>query len=274
MTHDHHTQPAPPSSSNELRINHFLARAGVCSRRKADDLIAAQKVRVNGLAAAPGAKVGPKDNVTLEGREIPWPGPVSTDAKDAPNQAFVYILLNKPTQVVSTVKDPEGRTTVLDLLPEELRAARLFPVGRLDFFSQGLLILTNDGDLTYRLTHPKWHLPKVYHVLVRGGVTESALRAMREGMILSEGESVAPIDCRILRVTPKKDTWLEMTLIQGINRQIRRMLRDLNLTILVLARVRQGPLALGDLPQGQWRHLSRKEVDELRRGGEPQGATL
>ncbi len=259
-----------PPSPNELRINHFLARAGICSRRKADELIAAQKVRINGRTAAPGDKVGSKDKVTLEGKEIPWPPTESSGAKDTPNQAFIYILLNKPTQVVSTVKDPEGRTTVLDLLPEELRAARLFPVGRLDYFSQGLLILTNDGDLTYRLTHPKWHLPKVYHVLVRGGVTESALRAMRDGMTLSEGESVAPIDCRVLRVTPKKDTWLEMTLIQGINRQIRRMLRDLNLTILILSRVRQGPLALGDLPQGRWRYLSGKEVTELR-GGEPEG---
>lgn len=273
MTHASHPQPTPPSSPSELRVNHFLARAGICSRRKADELIAAQKVHVNGLPAAPGDKVGPKDKVTLEGKEILWPLAESSDAKGVQNQTLIYILLNKPTQVVSTVKDPEGRTTVLDLLPNELRAARLFPVGRLDYFSQGLIILTNDGDLTYRLTHPKWHLPKVYHVLVRGVVTESAMRAMREGMTLSEGESVAPIDCRVLRVTPKKDTWLEMTLIQGINRQIRRMLRDLNLTILVLSRVRQGPLALGDLPQGQWRYLSGKEVEELR-SGEPHGAAL
>ena len=248
-----------------LRINHFLAQAGICSRRKADELIAAQRVRLNGEIAAPGCKVTATDKVTLDGREISWPATASASPAAPPGEQFTYILLNKPVQVVSTVHDPQGRTTVLDLLPEELRASRLFPVGRLDYFSQGLLILTNDGDLTYRLTHPKWHMPKVYHVLVRGKVTESALRTMQGGMTLSEGESVAPVDCRILRVTPKNDTWLEMILHQGINRQIRRMLRDLNLTILVLVRVRQGPLALGDLGSGQWRQLSAEEVRSLQK---------
>lgn len=271
----HHETPkelaAPQKPQDGLRINHFLARAGLCSRRKADDLIAAQKVRLNGNIAAPGDKVTPEDEVSLDGKRIPWPGPATPDSSGVSGEAFTYILLNKPTQVVSTVSDPQGRTTVLDLLPEELKRLRLFPVGRLDYFSQGLIILTNDGDLTYRLTHPKWHLPKVYHVLVRGGVTESALRAMREGMTLSEGESVAPVPCRILRATPKNDTWLEMTLIQGINRQIRRMLRDLNLTILVLLRISQGPLALGALPRGEWRYLSPAEVEALQKG-EPKSA--
>ena len=249
-----------------LRINHFLAQAGICSRRKADELIAGQRVRLNGEIAAPGSKVTAADQVTLDGKKIPWPATINA-APDAPaNERFAYILLNKPVQVVSTVHDPQNRTTVLDLLPEELRRLRLFPVGRLDYFSQGLLILTNDGNLTYRLTHPKWHMPKVYHVLVRGRVTESALRAMRDGMTLSEGESVAPVDCRILRLTTKNDTWLEMILHQGINRQIRRMLRDLNLTILRLARVRQGSLALGELKAGEWRHLSAEEVRALQEG--------
>ena len=265
--------------STALRINHFLARAGICSRRKADELIAAQRVYLNGRIAAPGDKVAATDKVSLDGKEIPWPGAVADFVPDSGPGAgtpestaggrFTYILLNKPVQVVSTVNDPQGRTTVLDLLPEDLRRLRLFPVGRLDYFSQGLLILTNDGDLTYRLTHPKWHMPKVYEVLVRGRVTESALRAMREGMVLSEGESLAPVDCRILRVTPKNDTWLEMTLHQGINRQIRRMMRDLNLTILVLGRVRHGPLALGDLAKGQWRHLSAQEVSDLQADNPP-----
>ena len=262
-----------------LRINHFLARAGICSRRKADELIAAGKVHINGAPAAPGSKVTARDKVTCNGQNVPWPAAGHTNSADTPvgaptgalpSQQFTYILLNKPVQVVSTVSDPQGRTTVLDLLPEELRRLRLFPVGRLDYFSQGLLILTNDGDLTFRLTHPKWHRPKVYHVLVRGAVTESALRAMREGMTLTEGESVAPVDCRILRVTPKNDTWLEMILHQGINRQIRRMLRDLNLTILVLIRMRHGPLKLGDLGAGKWRHLSAAEVNELQGAPLPQ----
>lgn len=259
--------------SATLRINHFLARAGLCSRRKADELIAAQKVRINGEIATPGSRVGPADKVSLDNKTIPWPGseaeiPGAASATAEKGQTrFTYILLNKPVQVVSTVSDPQGRTTVLDLLPDDLRRLRLFPVGRLDYFSQGLLILTNDGDLTYRLTHPKWHMPKVYHVLVRGRVTESALRAMREGMVLSEGESLAPVECRVLRITPKNDTWLEMTLHQGINRQIRRMLRDLNLTILVLCRMQHGPLRLGDLDKGKWRHLTSEEVAALSGGG-------
>ena len=248
-----------------LRINHFLAQAGICSRRKADELIAAQRVLINGQPAAPGSKVTAADAISLDGKNIPWPATKSASASAAPGGHFTYILLNKPVQVVSTAHDPEGRTTVLDLLPEDLRALRLFPVGRLDFFSQGLIILTNDGDLTYKLTHPKWHMPKVYHVLVRGQVTESALRTMRGGMTLSEGESVAPIDCRVLRTTPKNDTWLEMTLHQGINRQIRRMLRDLNLTILVLLRMKHGPLALSDLGSGKWRHLTPAEVRQLKK---------
>ena len=254
--------------SATLRINHFLARAGLCSRRKADELIAAQKVRINGEIATPGGRVTAADKVSLDGKNIPWPG-AGSEVSSATNEGqtqFTYILLNKPVQVVSTVSDPQGRTTVLDLLPEDLQRLRLFPVGRLDYFSQGLLILTNDGDLTYRLTHPKWHMPKVYRVLVRGRVTESALRAMREGMVLSEGESLAPMECRVLRVTTKNDTWLEMTLHQGINRQIRRMLRDLNLTILVLERVQHGPLSLGDLDKGKWRHLTPEEVAALRGG--------
>lgn len=198
--------------------------------------------------------------------KIPWPGPATPESGGVSGDAFTYILLNKPTQVVSTVNDPQGAPPYWPFCLKSLSVCAL-PVGRLDYFSQGLIILTNDGDLTYRLTHPKWHLPKVYHVLVRGGVTESALRAaMREGMTLSEGESVAPVPCRILRATPKNDTWLEMTLIQGINRQIRRMLRDLNLTILVLLRISQGPLALGTPPRGGWRHLGSAEVEALQKG--------
>jgi 23S rRNA pseudouridine2605 synthase len=253
------------NTPSELRINHFLARAGICSRRKADELIVAQRVRLNGVTAKPGDRVAASDEVLLDNKTVPWPGVGNAEYAAPSGEKFTYILLNKPIQVVSTVRDPEGRTTVLDLLPEDLQRLRLFPVGRLDYFSQGLLILTNDGDLTYRLTHPKWHMPKVYHVLIRGQVTETAIQTLRGGMTLAEGENLAPIDCRILRVTSKNDTWLEMILHQGINRQIRRMLRDLHLTILVLTRIKQGPLELGDIKNGQWRHLSVAEVAALKK---------
>lgn len=256
--------PLPPTSANSLRVNHFLALAGLCSRRSADGLIAAGRVAVNGHPARPGDKVTPQDELRLDGKTVPWPGLAAQDPAGKPRADFTYILLHKPIEVVSTAKDPQGRRTVLDLLPEDLRQNRLFPVGRLDYFSQGLLILSNDGDLTYRLTHPKWHLPKIYRVLVRGALTESALRVMRAGMTLSDGTELAPVRARELKTTPRGDTWLEMILGQGVNRQIRRMLQDLNLTILKLSRVQQGPLKLGELKPGQWRRLTQQEVEALK----------
>jgi 23S rRNA pseudouridine2605 synthase len=153
---------------------------------------------------------------------------------------------------------------VLDLLPDELVRARPVPVGRLDFFSEGLLLLTTDGDLTHRLTHPSHHMPKVYHLLVRGPVGPEKLEAMREGMTLAEGEQLAPVEAKVLESKDNK-TLLELVLVQGVNRQIRRMCRDLDLTVLRLSRVAQGPLRLGELPSGKWRRLHSDEVLALRR---------
>lgn len=240
------------------RINKALADAGVCSRRKADELIQSGAVLVNGLPVnGPGARVvAGRDRVTVNGREVAF-----GTARDA---AYAYILLHKPVRVVSTVHDPEGRTTILEVLPPALRTGRLYPVGRLDYFSEGLLLLTDDGELTHRLTHPRWHLDKVYEVRVRGAVSESQLDAMRRGMTLQEGEDLAPVDVRRIE-RDERTTLLEMTLRQGINRQIRRMCRDLGLTILRLVRVRQGNLELGDLPAGKARALRPAEVAGLRK---------
>ncbi|BBD07695.1 pseudouridine synthase [Desulfovibrio ferrophilus] len=245
-------------SSAPIRINKALAQAGICSRRAADDLVAQGLVAVNGeTVTAAGTKVVPgKDHITVQGKPI---------ALSSPGQdEFNYVLLNKPTQVVTTVSDPQGRRTVLDVLPQNLKKNRLFPVGRLDFFSQGLLLLTNDGEMANRLTHPSWHLPKVYRVTIRGGIAEAKLNIMRKGMVLAEGERLSPVEVTIAK-QQAGTVQLEMTLIQGLNRQIRRMCRDLKWTVLRLERVSQGPLSLGRLREGQARELQADELAALRK---------
>lgn len=239
---------------NQVRLNKALADAGVCSRRKADDLIRSGRVSVNGLVVLEmGLRIDPaKDAVALDGRPV--------DLAPA-GQEQAYFMLNKPVQVVSTAHDPQGRTTVLDLLPPQMRGKRLYPVGRLDFFSEGLLLLTNDGELTLRLTHPRYHLPRVYVVRLRQKPGKEALESMRRGMTLAEGEKLAPVG-----VALKEDgRTLTLTLHQGLNRQIRRMCRDLNLTILTLTRVSIGPLHLGDLAKGACRPLQADELAALKK---------
>lgn len=243
-------------SDELIRINKFLAKAGVASRRGADALVADGRVSVNGKAVdSAGFKVNPAtDKVAVDGKPV-----------GGPADENITILLHKPTQVVTTVNDPQGRKTVMDLLPEKIRKARPFPVGRLDFFSEGLLIMTTDGDLCHRLTHPRYHLPKVYNVTIRGKVSDFAIRTMEKGMTLSEGEELAPV--KIKARNPVAGTQvIEMTLMQGVNRQIRRMFRDLDLTILRLHRVAQGPLRLErTLKAGNWRELTKDELSKLKK---------
>jgi 23S rRNA pseudouridine2605 synthase len=243
------------SEHSPVRLNKFLADAGLASRRGADALIQSGRVMVNGLLQRePGTRVAPgQDKVLLDGK------PVSAKQDDSP----AYIMLHKPVHAVTTVNDPQGRKTVLDLLPEELRARRLFPVGRLDYMSEGLLLLTNDGEVTLRLTHPSYEHAKKYEVLVRERVTEKALATMRQGMRLKEGERLAPVE---VEAAPESSgaTLLRLTLRQGVNRQIRRMCRDLGLTILRLRRVELGPLRLGSLAPGKWRALTESEIQNLK----------
>ncbi|EMG38847.1 ribosomal large subunit pseudouridine synthase B [Desulfocurvibacter africanus PCS] len=244
-----------------MRLNKALAMAGVCSRRKADELVFAGNVAVNGItASSPGIQVDPQnDIVTVFGK------PVAFLPQEGQATEHAYYMLNKPVEVVTTASDPQGRRTVLEILPEVVRKRRVFPVGRLDFFSEGLLLLTSDGDLTYRMTHPRYHLPKVYEVLVRGEVTRDKLEAMRRGMTLAEGEKLAPVEVKVLDKQMLGKTLLELTLIQGINRQIRRMCRDLGLTVLKLRRTCEGPLSLGALPTGKLRTLTPAEVKVLKK---------
>lgn len=241
----------------ELRLNKALSSAGVCSRRRADELIRSGVVTVNGSVVTElGLRIIPgKDAVEVDGRAVAL-------CAEPAEQARHYIVLHKPIQVVSTVRDPEGRTTVLDLLPDALRAHRLYPVGRLDYFSEGLVLLTDDGELTNRLTHPRYHLAKIYEVTVRELPGKEIFDRMRQGMTLQEGEKLAPVK---VAVTPESPHTLLLTLHQGINRQIRRMCRDLGLTILSLRRVQMGPVRLGTLGKGECRPLLPQELAALRR---------
>ena len=244
----------PASAETGLRLNKAIAHSGLASRRAADGLIQEGRVTVNGaVVMEPGTRINPKtDEVVVDGRKLNFMA----------GNGHSYLMVNKPIEVVSTAKDPQGRKTVLDLLPPRFTAKRLYPVGRLDFFSEGLLLLTDDGDMTLRLTHPRYHSPKVYHVTVREKPSEGMLEIMRQGMTLAEGEKLAPVTVRLLE---EKKNVLEMILNQGINRQIRRMCRDLGLTILRLVRISSGPLHLGNLKPGEVRELTPKEVMVLKK---------
>lgn len=241
---------------NLIRINKALADAGICSRRKADELVAAGRVAVNGkIMREPGQKVCPgRDSIAVDGKKV--------EIKTPDSRPRHYLMLNKPVHTVCTASDPDERKTVFDILPEEMHRTRLFTIGRLDYFSEGLLLLTDDGPFAHRLTHPAFHIPRKYLVLVREKPDESLLEIMRRGMTLREGERLAPVE---VSATPhNRGTMLNLTLSQGINRQIRRMCRDLDLTILRLVRMGFGPLNLGDLPPGQCRPLSKEELEGLR----------
>lgn len=265
---------APPASADteaaleSVRLNKALADAGLCSRRKADELVFSGAVRVNGRRAdSPGARVRPgRDAVEVNGRPVVLRGA----GGDIPE--FCWLMLHKPVGVVATACDPEGRRTVLDLVPPPWNGRRLYPVGRLDFFSEGLLLLTDDGELAHRLSHPRWHLPRVYEVRVRpehgAAALSGALETMRRGMTLAEGDRLAPVEAEVMddaRGRREPGILLRLTLHQGLNRQIRRMCRDLGLTVLRLRRVAQGPLRLGALPAGGVRPLRGDEVSALRR---------
>lgn len=263
-----HSSPAPRNNSSSpsglaedlqdgTRLNKFIAASGYCSRRKADELIFAGAVQVNGVVErSPGRRILPDDLIQVEGQQLAAL-PVS----------FSYIMLHKPIQVMCTAHDPQGRPTVLDCLTADMRRNRVYPIGRLDYFSEGLLLLTNDGELAQRLMHPRHHQPKTYDVLVRGTVPAAALATMRRGMTLAEGEHLRPVEVES-RLQANGHTRLRMVLHQGVNRQIRRMCRDLGLTILRLKRIRLGPLGLGDLPVGECRFLSAAETAALLQAAE------
>lgn len=236
-----------------LRLNRFIAASGFCSRRKADALILNGRVAVNGnVQMNPAVKVSDRDEISVDGVLLSSPAP------------FVYVLLNKPVGIVSTMADPEGRGTVCDLLEASLREIRPVPVGRLDYFSEGLLLMTNDGELAFRLAHPRYQQPKVYEVIIRGQVEGRKLEIMRGGMSLDDGVKLLPVKVKAFS-HGKDNTLLRMELRQGLNRQIRRMCESLGLTILKLKRVAHGILRLDErLKPGRYRLLESGEIKALR----------
>ena len=231
-----------------IRIQKYLADCGVCSRRAAEAAISEGLVTVNGALAEIGQKIDPEtDLVCFEGRQV------------LPQSAQKhYVLLNKPRGIVCTAKDEKGRTAVTDL--GRLEGVRLYPVGRLDMDSDGLLFLTDDGDFANRLTHPRHEIPKVYEVTFRAPLTEEQIKALSAPMEL-DGYPLLPVGVR--RLAPDK---LEMTLWEGRNRQIRRMCETVGLKIARLSRVAVGKVRLGSLPAGKWRFLTAEEVQYLLKG--------
>lgn len=232
-----------------MRLAKFLAAAGVASRRASEQIVRSGRVTVAGVTVLdPALDVGAQDDVALDGRPV-------QGAADR-----VVFALNKPVGVISTASDPQRRPTVVGLVPAEGR--RLYPVGRLDLDSSGLILLTDDGDLAQRLTHPSFEVDKTYRVRVRRPpVREAALRALRDGVELEDGRTSPARAVRVARDV------VEITIHEGRKRQVKRMCEEVGHPVLALERVRFGPLRLGDLAPGAWRRLSEAEVSLLRSAG-------
>ncbi len=231
-----------------MRINKYIASSGFCSRRKADELIEAGRVRVNG------------EVVKLLGYEIRTKDKVSIDNKPLRTMKLEYYRFYKPTGYITTSSDEKGRKTIYDILPDEM--LHLNPVGRLDKDSSGLLILTNDGNLVYELTHPSIKVAKVYRVTVDAFLKVEDLECLASGIELEKGK-IAYCDCEIIE-RKKDETLLEITLYQGMNRQIRRMIEFLGHNVIHLKRIRHATIDLVGLKKGQFKAIKPKQIKELK----------
>ena len=231
-----------------MRLNAYLARAGVASRRRADELIRAGRVRVNGEPGELNTAVGKHDVVDVDGERVE-------------RQRLTYVLLHKPAGVVTTASDPQGRRTVVELVPAE---PRVVPVGRLDVDTTGALLLTNDGDLAHRLAHPRYGVPKVYEADVEGSPSPDALARLRDGIELEDGLTAPAIVRIVSRGT--RASRLELTLHEGRKHQVKRMCEAVGHPVRRLHRVRYAELELTGLKPGEWRELTASEVAALRLG--------
>lgn len=231
-----------------MRINKYLADCGVASRRACDKLIADGEVTVNGKICTVGQDIKDGDVVEVSGKRV------------SKTKKYEYYILNKPKGYVCTVSDDKGRKTVMDLLPKT--DVRLVPVGRLDYDTEGLLILTNDGDLTFRLTHPRNEIPKTYLVKIEGTISDLALSKLRGGVVI-DGGTTKKCSVRIGEVT-KTDTKLYITITEGKNRQVRKMFEAVGKEVVFLKRVKVGDLTLRGLDRGKCRKLTLEEVNYLK----------
>ncbi len=230
-----------------MRLQKYMADCGIASRRASEQLIKDGRVMINGITVTElGVKVQEGDKVTFDGSLI------------KPVNKRVYIMLYKPDKVMSTVYDPEGRTTVLDLIDEK---TRLYPVGRLDYHTEGLILLVNDGDVAYHLTHPKFEIEKEYLVTIQGEISREEVLKLQSGVVI-DGQKTAPSKVCVTEITDHT-TSLSIIIHEGRNRQVRKMLEAVNKKVIHLTRFRHGELVLTGLKPGQWRHLTKEEIAYL-----------
>lgn len=234
-----------------VRLQKYIAMSGVSSRRGAEELIASGRVSVNGKKVSEqGIKVEiGADEVKVDNKAV------------TPETKKYYIMLNKPVGYVSTVSDQFERPTVLDLIGEEIKS-RIFPVGRLDYDTSGLLLLTNDGDFTYKVTHPKFNMNKTYVATLKGGITPKGLAKLREGVVIEEGFKTSPAEVEMLSCE-KGYTVIKITIHEGKNRQVRKMFEAVGCKVTELNRTHIGTVELGNLPLGRWRYLTSHEISYL-----------
>ena len=236
----------------EIRLQKYMAECGVASRRKCEELIIQGKVKVNGkIVTELGTKINPnKDEVVFNEKTLKH----EDDEK-------VYILLNKPIGYVTTVKDQFSRDTVLDLIKTN---KRVVPVGRLDMYTSGAIILTNDGEFVYKVTHPKHEIDKTYNVTVKGIVTKEDIENLQKGVVIDENYTTKEANARILKIDKEKDiSRIEIKIHEGKNRQVRKMCEAIGTRVLALHRCKIGNIDVKSLKLGEWRYLSKKEVEKF-----------
>ncbi len=233
-----------------VRLQKLIAGTGIASRRKAEELIVSGRVTINGhVVKELGTKVDPeRDHVKVDGKHL------------RAAQPYVYLILNKPKNVMSTLDDPEGRPTVKDFLRGV--TVRVFPVGRLDFDSEGLMLLTNHGDLAQALLHPRYHVPKTYLIKVKGVLDDAKIETLERGVKLEDGFTAPAKINKVSRA--ESNSWLEVTIHEGRKHQVKRMIEAVGHSVIKLTRVRMGPLLLGDLASGEYRFLTDREANRLR----------